>query len=59
MNTPNGTVKGKIEGDEGRTRQLMEWLQTTGSPKSNIEKAVFTEPIPIKKFSTRTFLIKR
>lgn len=59
MNTPNGTVKGKLEGDEGRMRQMMEWLRTTGSPKSSIEKAVFTEPRPIKEFSTRTFSIKR
>ena len=59
MNTPSGTVKGKLEGDEGRMRQMMEWLRSTGSPKSKIEKAAFNEPKPIKEYSTRTFTIKR
>lgn len=59
MNTPSVTVKGKIEGDEGRTRQMMEWLRSTGSPKSKIEKAAINEPKPIKEYSTRTFTIKR
>lgn len=59
MNVPNGTVTGKLEGDEGRIRQMMEWLRTTGSPKSQIEKAIFSEIRLIRKFSTRTFSIKR
>jgi acylphosphatase len=59
MNTPEGTVKGKLEGDEGRTRRMMEWLRTTGSPKSTITRAVFGEPKPIKEYSVRNFTIKR
>lgn len=59
MNTTDGTVKGKLEGDEGRMRQMMEWLKTTGSPKSNITKALFSDPKPIKEFSVRSFSIKR
>jgi acylphosphatase len=59
MNTTYGSVKGRLEGDEGRIRQMMEWLKTTGSPKSNITRATFTEPKPIKEYSVRNFTIKR
>lgn len=59
MNTPNGTVKGKLEGDEGRMKQMQQWLQTTGSPKSKIEKANFSECKIIKEFSIKNFTIKR
>jgi acylphosphatase len=59
MNTTNGTVKGRLEGDEGRMRQMMDWLKTTGSPKSKITKAVFSEPKPIREFTVRNFTVKR
>jgi acylphosphatase len=59
MNTQKGTVKGRIEGDQGRVVQMMEWLKTRGSPKSSIEKATFTDLKPIRDFTTKTFLIKR
>lgn len=59
MNTSSGTVKGKLEGDEGRLRQMIEWLKTTGSPKSQISQASFSDPKPIKDFSVRNFTIKR
>lgn len=59
MNTTNGTVKGKLEGDECRMRQMMDWLKTAGSPKSNITKAMFSEPKQIKEFSVRNFMIRR
>ena len=59
MNTSNGTVKGKLEGDEGRLRQMIDWLKSTGSPKCFITKAVFSEPKMIKEFSVRNFAVKR
>jgi acylphosphatase len=59
MNTQNNTVKGRLEGDQGRVMQMMEWLKTRGSPKSSIEKATFTDLKPIREFTTKTFLIKR
>lgn len=59
MNTTVKSVRGRLEGDEGRMRQMMEWLKNVGSPKSNITKALFTEPKPIKEFSVRNFTIKR
>lgn len=59
MNTQNDTVKGRLEGDQGRVMQMMEWLKTRGSPKSSIEKATFTDLKPIREFTTKTFLIKR
>ncbi|CAH1713306.1 unnamed protein product [Chironomus riparius] len=59
MNTEKDTVKGRLEGDQGRVMQMMEWLKTRGSPKSSIEKATFTDLKPIREFTTKTFLIKR
>lgn len=59
MNTSEGTVRGRLEGDEGRLREMMDWLKMTGSPKSNITKAVFTEPKALKEFSVRNFTIRR
>lgn len=59
MNTASETVKGRLEGDEGRLRQMMDWLKTTGSPKSTITKAIFSEPKAIREFSVRNFTVKR
>lgn len=59
MNTSSGTVKGKLEGDEGRMHQMMDWLRSTGSPKSDITKAKFSEQKLIKEFSVRNFTVKR
>ncbi|CRL03068.1 CLUMA_CG016403, isoform A [Clunio marinus] len=58
-NKSTGSVIGKIEGDETRVHQMMDWLKTTGSPKSNIVKAIFSEPKAIQDFSTRNFTIRR
>lgn len=43
MNTPNGTVKGRLEGPEKPIVEMQKWLRTKGSPRSKIEKAIFTE----------------
>lgn len=59
MNTPANTVRGRLEGDEGRIMQMKIWLKTTGSPKSSIDKTNFTEVKPIKEFSVKNFSIKR
>uniref|UniRef100_A0A0B8RRU0 Acylphosphatase n=1 Tax=Philothamnus irregularis TaxID=1899461 RepID=A0A0B8RRU0_9SAUR len=40
-NTNYGTVQGQIQGPLVKVRQLQEWLQKTGSPKSHIDRAEF------------------
>jgi len=42
-NTDHGTVTGQAEGSKERTDKFKHWLSNVGSPKSRIEKAVFTE----------------
>ncbi|KAG5677310.1 hypothetical protein PVAND_007079 [Polypedilum vanderplanki] len=59
MNTENNSVKGRLEGDKERIMLMREWLKTTGSPKSNVERACFTECRPIREFTVRKFSIKR
>ncbi|CAO1325256.1 unnamed protein product [Diamesa hyperborea] len=59
MNSTKNTVIGRIEGDENRAKQMREWLRTTGSTKSTIEKAIFTEPKRLKAFTCKNFSIKR
>ncbi|XP_061467755.1 acylphosphatase-1 isoform X2 [Rhineura floridana] len=41
QNTDYGTVQGQIQGPTVKVRQLQEWLQKTGSPKSRIDRAEF------------------
>ena len=43
MNTAQGTVVGEAQGKLSELAKLRSWLKTTGSPKSKIQKAVFTE----------------
>ena len=43
MNTPQGTVVGEAQGLSSELAKLKTWLEKTGSPKSKIQKAVFTE----------------
>ncbi|XP_068151471.1 acylphosphatase-2 [Drosophila tropicalis] len=59
MNTKEGTVKGVIEGNLDKLNEMKHWLQHKGSPRSIIEKAVFStnEPLPIHNFGT--FTIRR
>uniref|UniRef100_A0A8D0L5H5 acylphosphatase n=1 Tax=Sphenodon punctatus TaxID=8508 RepID=A0A8D0L5H5_SPHPU len=41
QNTQHDTVQGQLQGPAAKVRQLQEWLQKTGSPKSRINKAEF------------------
>ncbi|XP_020649589.2 acylphosphatase-1 isoform X3 [Pogona vitticeps] len=41
QNTNYGTVQGQIQGPIVKVRQLQEWLQKKGSPKSIIDRAEF------------------
>ena len=51
MNTANRTVKGELEGSEEKIYLMKKWLQTTGSPSSRIDKAVFTNENTVDKYS--------
>ncbi|XP_016995049.2 acylphosphatase-2 [Drosophila takahashii] len=59
MNTTHGTVKGMLEGSLDQMTDMKYWLQHKGSPRSMIEKAVFSEnePLPINNF--KMFSIRR
>ncbi|XP_017860130.1 PREDICTED: acylphosphatase-2 [Drosophila arizonae] len=59
MNTQEGTVKGIMEGPQDMLSEMRLWLQHKGSPRSIIEKAVFTPFEPIPNHNYHTFSIKR
>ncbi|KAH3853284.1 hypothetical protein DPMN_095806 [Dreissena polymorpha] len=58
MNTPQKTVQGQVQGREEKVAEMKKWLQTKGSPKSKIEKAVFTEERAIPALTYKSFSIK-
>ena len=61
MNTTNHTVKGQIEGDSRNVETMKNWLRTNGSPKSRIDKAVFSceKNIGQYSFESKSFEIHR
>merc|ERR1712029_318273 len=58
-NTRDGTVMGQMEGNIENVNMMKSWLQTTGSPKSKIEKAVFKKERQVQSYSFDTFRIIR
>ncbi|EDW64192.2 acylphosphatase-2 [Drosophila novamexicana] len=59
MNTKEGTVKGIMEGPQDMISEMRLWLQHKGSPRSIIEKAVFTPNEPIPTYNFNAFTIRR
>jgi len=60
MNTANKTVKGELEGPSNKVRSMKKWLQTTGSPSSRIDKAVFSDECEVSQYSFQSgFEIRR
>lgn len=57
QNTPQGTVQGQIQGPGVQVRKLQQWLQTTGSPKSRIDKAEFHNEKKIARLEHSDFCI--
>ncbi|KAJ6661309.1 hypothetical protein lerEdw1_015446 [Lerista edwardsae] len=57
QNTNYGTVQGQIQGPSSQVRQLQEWLQKTGSPKSRIDKAEFNNEKKIARLEHSDFCI--
>jgi acylphosphatase len=58
-NTEIDTVQGHMQGQKTDVDTMKNWLQTTGSPKSKISKAVFTHDKSILKLTENTFNIRR
>ncbi|KAL7741326.1 hypothetical protein ACLKA6_013770 [Drosophila palustris] len=59
MNTSDGTVKGILEGPQDLISEMKLWLQHKGSPRSIIEKAIFTPNEPIANYNFNSFTIRR
>ncbi|XP_065908483.1 acylphosphatase-2-like [Dysidea avara] len=59
QNTPRGTVVGVIQGGQDAVESMKDWLSTKGSPKSRIDKCVFTMEKSIAKCEYEKFLIRR
>uniref|UniRef100_UPI00398F293D acylphosphatase-1-like n=1 Tax=Pristiophorus japonicus TaxID=55135 RepID=UPI00398F293D len=56
-NTPRGTVQGQLQGAEGPMRAVQAWLRDTGSPKSQIERAEFSNQKRIQRRDYTDFQI--
>ncbi|XP_030070387.1 acylphosphatase-1 [Microcaecilia unicolor] len=41
QNTEQNTVQGQLQGPTSRVREMQQWLQKKGSPKSHIKRAEF------------------
>ncbi|GIL49584.1 hypothetical protein Vafri_5914 [Volvox africanus] len=58
-NTASGTVHGELEGPADKVRIMKRWLEKTGSPKSQIEKAVFSKETSIQSYTHDGFNVRR
>lgn len=58
-NTPSGTVQGELEGPADKVREMKAWLAKTGSPKSRIEKAFFSNETHIPGYTFPSFDVRR
>ncbi|BFF94901.1 acylphosphatase-2 [Drosophila madeirensis] len=59
MNTDEGSVKGVMEGSLENIIEMKNWLQHKGSPRSVIQKAVFSANEPLVSSNFETFSIRR
>ncbi len=59
MNTERGTVVGEMEGPASKAAEAKAWLAKTGSPKSVIEKAVFSPDEQREGYTFSSFGIQR
>merc|ERR1719209_1282386 len=58
-NTKTQTVVGQLEGEGEKVAQMQVWLKETGSPKSRIDKVVFSNRKEIDQNTFKTFEIRR
>ncbi|XP_047509264.1 acylphosphatase-2-like [Pieris napi] len=59
MNTSRGTVQGQMQGPNDKVESMMQWLKTTGSPSSKIDKADFNNNKEIDDYTFKSFDIRR
>ncbi|XP_045533684.1 acylphosphatase-2-like isoform X2 [Pieris brassicae] len=59
MNTSRGTVQGQMQGPNDKVESMMQWLKTTGSPSSKIDKADFINNKEIDDYTFKSFDIRR
>ncbi|CAK1555443.1 unnamed protein product [Leptosia nina] len=59
MNTSRGTVQGQMQGPSDKVDSMMQWLKTTGSPSSKIDKAEFTHNKDLSDYTFQSFDIRR
>ncbi|XP_072932536.1 acylphosphatase-2-like [Epargyreus clarus] len=58
-NTSAGTVQGQMEGPPDKVEAMKNWLKTTGSPSSKIDKAEFKNDKEVSDYSFNDFEIRR
>ncbi|CAH0675396.1 unnamed protein product [Chilo suppressalis] len=58
-NTDEGTVLGHVQGPTDKVESMMQWLKTTGSPSSQIDKAEFRNHKDISEYTFTDFSIRR
>ncbi|KAM6912858.1 acylphosphatase-1 [Xenentodon cancila] len=59
QNTEAGTVQGQLQGPCSKVKEMQEWLRSTGSPKSRVTKAEFTNEKAVTKLEHSSFNIVR
>ncbi|XP_056408826.1 LOW QUALITY PROTEIN: acylphosphatase-1 [Hyla sarda] len=59
QNTEHGTVKGHLQGPVTKVREMQQWLQETGSPKSRITRAQFHNEKKIQHLEHGSFQIRK
>ncbi|KAL7294657.1 acylphosphatase-1 [Trichogramma pretiosum] len=59
MNTDHNTVVGYVEGEKGKVEEMKNWLRTTGSPQSAIDKAEFRNEKQLDMLTLDSFTIKK
>jgi acylphosphatase len=58
-NAASGTVQGHMEGRKEDISQMKTWLRTTGSPKSKITKADFSNEKTITELHGKSFSVNK
>ncbi|XP_073443750.1 acylphosphatase-1 [Dendrobates tinctorius] len=59
QNTEHGTVRGHLQGPVAKMREMQQWLQKTGSPKSRITRAQFHNEKKIQHLEHASFQIHK
>ncbi|KAL3874062.1 hypothetical protein ACJMK2_037126 [Sinanodonta woodiana] len=56
-NTASGTVVGQVQGLPDKVSVMKTWLQKKGSPKSKIERCVFSKEEAVEKLTHKDFQV--